>query len=188
MLLPADRPQAIHPHLGARFRPVRTSSTRENTMKKTEQAQIAGKLTRRGFLKAVAVSGGAVAGGSLLAGCAPAATPSGGASGGKTVTLDLTQPANQPLATVGGTLALDADAVDSQGLLLVRTSQTAVSAFSRRCTHQGCTVGAFSNGVSTCPCHGSEYDTSGAVVRGPAPRPLASYPATVSGDTVTVTA
>jgi Rieske Fe-S protein len=151
-------------------------------MDQTKGKRVVGRMTRREFLKAMAASGGATALSGVLAACAPSA-----ASGGKTVTLDLTQPDNQPLETVGGTLALGSDAVDSQGLLLVRKSQADVSAFSRRCTHQGCTIGPFENGVSTCPCHGSEYDTSGAVVRGPAPRALTSYPATVSGTSVTVT-
>jgi Rieske Fe-S protein len=157
-------------------------------MEERKPSQNAGKLTRREFLKAAAVSGGVIAGGSLLAGCAPAAATVGaGGSGGKTVTLDLTQTANQPLTTVGGTLALDSDAVDPTGLLLVRTSQTAVAAFSRKCTHMGCTVGAFEGGIASCPCHGSQYDTTGAVVKGPAPKSLPSYPATLSGNTVTIT-
>jgi cytochrome b6-f complex iron-sulfur subunit len=142
------------------------------------------RLNRRAFLKTVAVSGGAAACGSLLAGCAAPASGSSGGSG--TVTLDLTQPANQSLASVGGTLALDADAIDPQGILLYRSSETTVLAFSRKCTHQGCTVGAFQNGVSTCPCHGSQYNTSGDVIHGPARNSLHVYTATLSGSMVTI--
>ena len=42
------------------------------------------------------------------------------------------------------------------------------------CTHLGCIVpwSATSNKFE-CPCHGSQYDPDGAVVRGPAPLPLA---------------
>jgi len=42
------------------------------------------------------------------------------------------------------------------------------------CTHLGCVVpwvGA--QGKFMCPCHGSQYNSDGAVVRGPAPLPLA---------------
>ena len=42
------------------------------------------------------------------------------------------------------------------------------------CTHLGCTVPwVEAAGKFICPCHGSQYDTEGGVVRGPAPLPLA---------------
>ena len=42
------------------------------------------------------------------------------------------------------------------------------------CTHLGCIPVANTGDVEgwTCPCHGSKYDGSGRVVRGPAPRNL----------------
>ena len=48
------------------------------------------------------------------------------------------------------------------------------------CTHRGCTVGAQGEHL-VCPCHGSTYDRSGAVLRGPAERPLRRYAARSSG-------
>jgi len=39
------------------------------------------------------------------------------------------------------------------------------------CTHMGCVPNKDGPGW-TCPCHGSQYDNSGRVVRGPAPRNL----------------
>ncbi|PWN03742.1 iron-sulfur protein [Nocardioides silvaticus] len=45
--------------------------------------------------------------------------------------------------------------------------------FSAICTHQGCTVSHVADRRIVCPCHGSRYAiTDGAVVAGPAPRPL----------------
>lgn len=46
-----------------------------------------------------------------------------------------------------------------------------LKAMSVRCTHLGCTVGKVEWGY-LCPCHGSRFDQSGRVLRGPAPRPL----------------
>jgi cytochrome b6-f complex iron-sulfur subunit len=42
------------------------------------------------------------------------------------------------------------------------------------CTHLGCVVPwSAPNNKFMCPCHGSQYAPTGAVVRGPAPLPLA---------------
>ena len=157
-------------------------------MENHQQKKPTRKSSRREFLKTIAISGGAVACGSLLAGCGSpsAGTPTGNPSGG--FTLDLTKPENQTLAAVGGTLALDSISLDGQGILLYRLSDTSVLVFSRKCTHAGCTIGGFQSGVSTCPCHGSQFDTRGKVVRGPSQSSLRQYTATLSGSTVTITA
>jgi Rieske Fe-S protein len=62
-------------------------------------------------------------------------------------------------------------------------------AFSSICTHEQCTVGSFTGSRIVCPCHGSQYDTTGAVVVGPATRALAQYAVSVNAaaDTLTVT-
>ena len=39
------------------------------------------------------------------------------------------------------------------------------------CTHLGCTVNRVETGFQ-CPCHGSQYDSDGIVVGGPAPKTL----------------
>lgn len=40
------------------------------------------------------------------------------------------------------------------------------------CTHLGCIPNREADGSWSCPCHGSRYDGSGRVIRGPAPRNL----------------
>ena len=49
------------------------------------------------------------------------------------------------------------------------------------CSHLGCTVNLAGNGFH-CPCHGSVFDQSGAVVSGPAPSPLAWFELALSRD------
>ncbi len=52
--------------------------------------------------------------------------------------------------------------------------------FSAVCTHVGCILSEVADGTIDCPCHGSEFKiTNGAVVTGPAPRPLPAKQITV---------
>ena len=58
-------------------------------------------------------------------------------------------------------------------------------AWSAVCTHQGCLVTEVRDGVIVCPCHASEFDAaSGAVLAGPARRPLPEVAVEVRGDDV----
>jgi len=55
-------------------------------------------------------------------------------------------------------------------------------AISAICTHLGCTVAMQEGGGFFCPCHGSRFDPSGAVVSGPAPRHLVYLELFISPD------
>jgi cytochrome b6-f complex iron-sulfur subunit len=52
---------------------------------------------------------------------------------------------------------------------------------SPRCTHRGCTVDVQGANL-VCPCHGSTYSRSGAVLRGPAEEPLRAFPTAIAPD------
>lgn len=60
---------------------------------------------------------------------------------------------------------------EDQKTVLRRQSETEIAAISLVCTHLGCTVNRVETGFQ-CPCHGSQYDTDGLVVGGPAPKTL----------------
>ncbi len=53
------------------------------------------------------------------------------------------------------------------------------------CTHKGCGLKAAPDKL-VCPCHGSEFSTQGAVLKGPARDPLQSFRVSVEGQTVIV--
>lgn len=104
-------------------------------------------------------------------GYGPAKTPAGGASGGR------------PLASVADIPT--GGGVVTGGVVVTRDDNGDINAFSATCTHQGCTVSSVENGRIICPCHGSVFDAAtGAVVSGPAPRPLPPVQVTVRGGQV----
>ncbi|HEX5077487.1 MAG TPA: ubiquinol-cytochrome c reductase iron-sulfur subunit [Gemmatimonadaceae bacterium] len=59
------------------------------------------------------------------------------------------------------------------------------TALSPICTHLGCTV-EIEESRLVCPCHGSNYDREGRVLRGPAEHPLARYPVELTADDVLI--
>ena len=56
--------------------------------------------------------------------------------------------------------------------------------FSAVCTHTGCTLNEIADGTINCPCHGSKFSLDGAVVNGPASRPLDTVAVRVQGDSI----
>lgn len=57
-------------------------------------------------------------------------------------------------------------------VIVVRLAGPEYRAFSNVCTHAGCGITLFQAQRFVCQCHGSEYDTDGVNVAGPAPLPL----------------
>lgn len=130
--------------------------------------------------------------GALLQGCgggsptspsgAPAlptlnATASGGAIA---ITID----AASPLANVGSAALVQ---TASGNFLVSRTAQDTFVALTALCTHEACTITGFQSSTYVCPCHGSEFTTSGSVARGPASAPLRQFPTRFAGNVLTVT-
>ncbi|MCF8261929.1 MAG: Rieske 2Fe-2S domain-containing protein [Melioribacteraceae bacterium] len=154
--------------------------------------------SRREFINKFSKGIGAIAIGtysiSVFNSCAEDSNPvssdnnTGNSGNSGELTVDISQSANVSLATVGGTLALSSNIIDSSGLLLHRVSESAVTVLSRKCTHQGCTIGAFSNSVSRCGCHGSQFSLTGSVVNGPASSSLKKYTAILTGNIIKISA
>ena len=135
-------------------------------------------LTRRslitnGGLAALGVGTLALAACSSAPAAPPAATSGGGLEPGTVVT---------PLSSiaVGSTAAVT---VEGTAMLLNRTADDTVLAFSAICTHQGCLVAD----TFRCPCHGSRYDPeTGTNLAGPAPAPLTVIEVAIVDDNVVI--
>ncbi len=144
-----------------------------------DNPRIVNTMRRRDFCLRTCQAASLLVVGSLIDGCsgspmssgsgAPLATVSG-AVAGRTVTLTIDS--SSPLAAVGGA-ALVQTTLGS--FLVAHTAQDTFTAMTAVCTHEGCTVTEFDGSLFICPCHGSEYSTSGGVVQGPAPSALARF-------------
>jgi Rieske Fe-S protein len=90
------------------------------------------------------------------------------------------------LITNGG----DNDVRDASGrrpdVIVINVGTDQFRAFTSICTHEQCTVGDFTGTRIRCFCHGSEFDSSGRVMAGPAPRALTEYPVRFDAATRTV--
>ncbi len=73
-------------------------------------------------------------------------------------------------------------------VVIVHTAQGGIKAYSAVCTHLGCIVGwQQSRGFIQCPCHDARFNpVTGAVISGPAPRPLPSVPVSVENGKIYV--
>ena len=99
---------------------------------------------------------------------------------------DLTSNEFVALQNDGGSVATGSNDIDSAGLLLLRSDNN-VKAFTRRCTHQGVQLNAFSDGVALCAFgHGAQFNSNGQHISGPGSGSLKSYETLLDGNTLTV--
>jgi cytochrome b6-f complex iron-sulfur subunit len=129
--------------------------------------------SRRDVLCGLAVA--LIAPGAVVAACSDGSADEAGSTGGGPT----------PLADIPDGGGLVVDNPNGGKALLVRDGQD-VKAYNASCTHMGSIVGVPKNGVSTCPNHGSKFNVgkNGAVVNGPATKPLEKLDVRVSGDQV----
>jgi thiosulfate dehydrogenase (quinone) large subunit len=141
------------------------------------------------FLAGVTAAIGRAAAGTSTASSGGSATPglSGGTgtttstAGGSSPTSGSSTPSGTKIGLassvpVGGAASFT-DPSSGQPAYVVQPKSGEFVAFSRICTHEGCTVNFFKGSPLEfrCPCHGSIYNaTTGQVIQGPAVLPLPS--------------
>jgi Rieske Fe-S protein len=110
----------------------------------------------------------------------PPTSTNGVTVSGNTIQIDLA--AQTGLATAGGWLLI------INAKTLVVNVGGGFFAMTSVCTHSACDRNwTYSNSKFTCTCHGSEFDTSGNVLKGPANQALTTYGTALNGTTLTVT-
>ena len=109
------------------------------------------------------------------------ATVSGTTSGNSVlVTVDATS----PLAATGGAALVQSN---RGSFLVIRAATDTFNAMTSVCTHEQCTITGFSNQTFQCPCHGSQFNSTGGVVNGPASSPLTRFATSFSNSVLTIT-
>lgn len=66
-------------------------------------------------------------------------------------------------------------------ICVYRFSDTQYNALYLACTHQGTELQVFGERLE-CPAHGSEFDSKGRIVKGPAEENLRSFPITITAN------
>jgi Rieske Fe-S protein len=133
-------------------------------------------LTRRSF---IATSCALTAG--WVSGCATTTAYRLPTQNGR-ITINLTD--HPELAAQGGIIVVRSESLED-GLIVIHQAPNNFTALSSACTHLQCTVRPAKHAL-ICPCHGSTFDLSGHVVRGPAEKPLKTYPAQFVNNTVQI--
>jgi len=120
---------------------------------------------------------------------APFAEPSESTTPAPASTLPATPaaPAGPTVAKVADVPVGGAEAVrfDGKPCWVLQLQPGQFTAYSAICPHQGCSVQFISAQEGfACPCHQSEFDAQGHVIRGPAPSNLIPIPVTSDGTSV----
>jgi Rieske Fe-S protein len=151
-------------------------------------------MDRRRLLTVAAVVGGTAAAGTVLAACssdtttpgaqqpAPSAStqaPAAPAPGATTASGVIVAAASVPVG--GGAVAV----VGDQKVIVTQPEAGVFKGFDAVCTHEACTVAGVEDGAILCRCHNSRFDvTTGDVLQGPAPAPLATVAVAQQGDEI----
>ncbi len=143
------------------------------------------KLSRRNFLKSALVASSGVLVGRLVD---PDRVGAGTVST-NSVEIDLST--YDELQADGGFKVIKEVQIGdlTDNLIIVRKSENEYLVFSSICRHKKCNVRYKGDrDLFVCPCHGSNYDMTGKVVKGPSTGNLPQYLAKVSGRKLVITA
>jgi cytochrome b6-f complex iron-sulfur subunit len=138
--------------------------------------------SRREFCKRLASAAACTGGLALVPACSGGSNPGSSIPGSPL--------SNLSASIVGGKVSLSIAAgsplAAQGGMALVNSPAGAFIAVTAQCTHQACVVSLGTGTSYVCPCHGSEFDTSGRVIVGPASLPLQQYQTSFADPVLTI--
>ncbi len=149
--------------------------------------------TRRTFCLNLCQASSLAAAAALLQACSNSSptTPSGNVSQLPTVnatvvnnSITVSIDSSSPLGSVGGLALLE---LQQGAFLIARTAQDAFLVVTAMCTHQACIITGQNGSNYVCPCHGSQFSTSGGVLSGPATVALQQYVSQFANNVLTIT-
>lgn len=147
------------------------------------------ELSRRDFLRATAMSLSVCAAGGLMTGCASSSAPQSDSDSGAAPVPVATSNADGTLTVAGGGALKPGAALlftlpgKEASAFVFKAENGELRALSARCTHAGCAVEwEAAPQQFACPCHKSRFSASGAVLSGPAKKPLPRFAAKAQGN------
>jgi len=159
-----------------------STATRRGMLAGVGLVGLAGVITACGSSSASSLSDGA---GATTGGATQGGSTTGGGSTGGGATAGATSGAAGALASTSEIPVGSGMIFAAQRVVVTQPTAGDYKAFTAVCTHMGCIVNQISDGTIDCPCHGSEYSIeTGAVVRGPAPLPLAAKKIKITGNSI----
>nr|WP_254898301.1 Rieske (2Fe-2S) protein [Kitasatospora sp. NA04385] len=136
-----------------------------------------------GGIAAVALGGAGLLSGSLTASFGRDEAPATAAGSGATSPVPQPGPSVPAAQVPVGGSATVKDPASGDAVYVVQPAAGQYTGLSSVCTHSGCAVNPPKDGRLYCPCHGSVFDAAtGAVITGPAVKPLPRFAVTKNGD------
>ena len=142
-------------------------------------------MDRKEFISQVGLGAASLLFINCIGGCSknvdtPNPTPPPPPPTGVDFTIDLSASSSSSLNTPGGFIYMNS-------IIVAKTTAGSFLAVSQACTHEGTSVTYQAGGDRFfCPNHGSTFRNTGAVLNGPANRPLTQYKTSLSGNNLRV--